>query len=118
MQKLILIVIGVKTKALGKKYMKRSDLTDGLIDILHEKRENRFFVAVSQAVTPLNKRGLISKKGTYVGLTKKGKKTAREIIDIIRKDYADINWDTVYEYYSRKEETYDYETEKWERKET
>jgi len=105
----------VKTKALGKKYMKRSDLTDGLIDILHEERGNRFFVAVSQAVTPLRKRGLISKKGTYVGLTKKGKDTAREIIDIIRSDYGDINWDAVYQYYSRKEDAYDYETEKWER---
>ena len=116
MQKLILVYIGVKTKSLGTSYMKRSDLTKGLLDILHEKKGNRFFVAVSQAVTPLVERGLVSKKGTYVALRKKGKDTAREVIDIIKNDYGEINWETVYQYYTRKEDSYG-NNEKWEKKE-
>ena len=116
MQKLILVYIGVKTKAINKRYMKRSELTRGLLDILHEKKGNRFFVAVSQAVTPLIERGLLSKRGTFIGLTKEGKVTTRDIIDFIKSEYGSINWDVVYEYYTRREEAYDPRAEKWERK--
>ena len=107
MQKLVLIYVGVKTKSIGKRYMKRRDLTIGLADILLEKRENKFYVAVSQAVTPLTKRGLLSKRGNRIGLTIEGLDTAKHVLDIIERDYGEINWDTIVKYYNRKEESYD-----------
>ena len=107
MQKLILIYVGVKTKDIGEKYMKRRTLTDGLCDVLLEDKTNKFLVSISQAVTPLVKRGLLSRRGVKIGLTKEGKNTAREILDIIGNDYGDVNWDTIVKYYNRKEKVYD-----------
>lgn len=110
MQKLILIYIGVKTKAIGKRYMRRSDLTNGLVDILHEEKGNNFFVAVAQSLAYLFRRRLVVKKGrAYIGLNKYGRETAREVLDIIKHDYGNVNWDSIYEYFIRKE---DYDTRK------
>jgi len=103
MEKLILVYVGVKTKKLGKRYIPRMELTDALAKILNKEKDTRFCVDVAQSVKPLKKRGLLAQMRRSIGLTKEGRENAREIIDFIKKEYKEVNWDVVADYFYRKE---------------
>jgi hypothetical protein len=104
MEKLILVYIGVNTKYLGKRYMPRSDLTTGLSDVLEKKKDSRFCVDVAQSVKPLKERGLVTQMRRSIGLTNLGKEHAREIINIVKKDYGKVDWESFADYYNKKED--------------
>lgn len=99
MQKLILVYVGVKTK------VDRNLLTDDISNILHKEKGNQFCVAIAQSLKSLVKRGLIlrnGRSGRYIRLSRDGRETAREIVDYIKSEYGDINWDIVENHFNQK----------------
>lgn len=101
-QKLILVYIGVNTKE--QPYIKRRILTDDICKLLDCKKRKKISLATSQSIGLLLKRCLVTKKGSYIGLTDKGKDVTRNVIEHIKSEYdGEINWDIIVKYYHRKE---------------
>lgn len=104
-QKLVLVYIGVNTKE--QLYIKRRVLTDGISKLLDYKKTKNLSRKISQSVRLLLKRGLVTKKGSYVGLTADGKDVARNVINHIKSEYdGKIDWKIIVEYYRRKEKNF------------
>jgi len=101
LQRVIVVYVGVTAKSQNKKYVKRKDVTTGMAYILNRDIENNFSALISQSIHGLKQRKLISKRGTMIGLTKEGRNTAREIIEMIKKIYGDIDWDIIKQYYNQ-----------------
>jgi len=103
LQKVCLVCIGVLSNNENKTYVKRRKISKKLIDIISisddEYEKKKFSVTLTNSIKSLVKRELITKRGTYVGLTKDGKKQAREIISEIKSIYNIINWKVIGEYY-------------------
>jgi len=102
MQKLVLVYIGVNTKE--QSYIKRRALTDGISKLLDYKKRKKLSVTISQSLRLLLKRELVTKKGSYIGLTTGGKDVTRNIIEHIKSEYnGEIDWNVIAKYYHRKE---------------
>jgi len=101
LQKVSLLYIGVEANRTQSNYIKRRALTDGLVGILaiENSDKKKFFVSLTNSVRSLMNRGLLSKRATFIGLTKEGKENAREVREEIISLYGNINWDVVSEYY-------------------
>lgn len=102
MQKLILVYIGVKTEK--GKYINRILFTDDLSDILNREKDHQFCVAVDQALKSLIKHDLIQRRGRFIRLRRDGREIARGVVDCIKSEYGDINWEIVKNYFHQGEE--------------
>jgi len=100
MQKLILVYIGVNTKE--NPYIKRRILTKN-ISLLINSPTKTVSGTISQSIKLLIQRGFLSKKTSYIGLTKTGKTITKNIIEHIKAEYnGEIDWDIIVSYYNKK----------------
>ena len=95
LQKTIILYIAIMLKSNSKRYIKRTDITKGLMDKLDKKNKEVFRVTLSVSINSLIRRGLLSKYKTNIGLTKEGKETAKLIREQIIEEYGKINWEVI-----------------------
>lgn len=105
MQKLVLVCIGVNTKE--QSHIRRRVLTDSISKYLDCEKNKKLYGTISQSVGLLSRRGLITKRGSYIGLTDGGKDVARNVIEHIKSEYdGKIDWKIISKYYHKKEKDY------------
>lgn len=99
-QELILVYIGVKAKSDNNKYVNRMELNKFIEKLLKIDDIEKLGVVVTSAIDTLLDRKLIERKGFYVLLSKDGLENAREILNAVRTEYNDINWENIVSYIS------------------
>lgn len=98
MQKLVLIVIGVTAKNTGKQYVKRSDITITIGNILHEDTTS-LTTKISKSIKTIHEKSLVAKRGKYLRLTLSGTDITRNIIEDIRLKYGSVDWNIINDNY-------------------
>ena len=66
--------------------------------MLIENKES-FSVSLTVSLNSLHERNLIRRKGKYLNLTEEGRNNAKEIIDEIKEEYGEINWNIINSFY-------------------